>query len=228
MASIFLDYFRRPCFLAEIRSVLCLLVKSIRLAWKSKRARTKSNRLPSESRIFNESGAAFQGNTCYFTHEDYHVTLGTVFLALYRCSLKRAGLYFCEAPVVRGCGWAFCLSVGLVIVRGGACWSLEGGGVVAVLRVFALLKTLNVFLCKVGLVDSKLRGTTNSGVHNFLSTVASGPFGEIVAKLKVASVVRSSSTAAMVIIDFIGTNLLALMRTVNIVVKTGVKAAIAT
>ncbi len=82
-----------------MRSVLCLRARSIRLPSKSKRAPSKSNRLLAQSRIFNEIRTAFQGNTCYCIHEDYHVILSTIFFSFCRSSLKRAGPYFCQAPV---------------------------------------------------------------------------------------------------------------------------------
>lgn len=91
-----------------------------------------------------------------------------------------------------------------------------------------LLNSLTLFLCKVGVVDRKLRGFTNSELHGVLATVAAGQMAKILANILVATLVRSSSTAAIVMMDFIGTKLLALSRSVKIVVKTGVNAAIAT
>lgn len=91
-----------------------------------------------------------------------------------------------------------------------------------------LVNSLKLFLCNVGVVDRNLRGFTKSDLHEVLATVAAGEIAKILAKILVATLVRSSSTAAIVIIDFMGTNLLALARSVNIVVKTGVNAAIAT
>lgn len=87
---------------------------------------------------------------------------------------------------------------------------------------------MKLFLCKVGVVDRNLRGITNSELQDVLATVAAGEMAKILANILVATLVRSSSTAAMVIIDFIGTKLLALTRSVDIVVNTGVNAAIAT
>ncbi len=96
------------------------------------------------------------------------------------------------------------------------------------MRLLALVKSINLFLCKVGLVDRNLRGTTNSELHGVLTVVAGGHFLNTLANVFVATLIRDSSTAAIVVMDFIGTKLLSLKRSVTIVVKTGIKAAIAT
>ncbi len=87
---------------------------------------------------------------------------------------------------------------------------------------------MTLFLLNVGFVNSKLGGTTKRGVGHILTVYANGQFSTVTTKANIAVTVRSSSTAAIVAVNFIGTNLVALARTVKIVFNTGVKAAIAT
>lgn len=93
---------------------------------------------------------------------------------------------------------------------------------------FRVLNSLTLLVCNVGIVDRTLRGVTKSRLHRVLKTVAAGQFAKVLANAFVAYTIRDSSTAAIVAISFIGTNLLALTRTVSIVVNTGVNAAFAT
>lgn len=102
----------------------------------------------------------------------------------------------------------------------------EKGGL-DVAGCLAFTNNLNLLLCNVGLVNRKLRLTTKSHLGRLLRGVAGGHFLTMLINFLVAALVRDSSTAAIVIINFIGANLVGLARTVNIVVNTGVNAAAA-
>lgn len=93
--------------------------------------------------------------------------------------------------------------------------------------MLTLLNNLTVFLCKVGLVKSKLTGITNKGLRQVLRALASGPVETILLKVNIATIVRSSSTAAIVIINFMGSKVVGLSRIIKVVVNTGVNAAMA-
>lgn len=93
---------------------------------------------------------------------------------------------------------------------------------------FELVKTLTLLVFNVGAVDSDLRGVTKPRLHRILKAVAAGHLANVLSNALVATTMRSSATAAIVAMSFMGTNLLALTRTVSIVVNTGVNAALAT
>ncbi len=94
------------------------------------------------------------------------------------------------------------------------CEGREEGLRVKVARVLNLLNNLSLFLCKVRVVDGNLRSTTNGGVGQVLRGLASGEFLNMLINTKVATMVRSSSTAAIVIMNFMGSNVVALGRTI--------------
>lgn len=93
--------------------------------------------------------------------------------------------------------------------------------------VLSLLDKMTLFLFNVSLVNSNLGVITKGGLRTFLCQVAGAPLGKITLNANIADIVRSSSTAAIVIVNFIGSNVVGLGRTVNVVVKTGVKADVA-
>lgn len=93
---------------------------------------------------------------------------------------------------------------------------------------FSVLNKLTLFLCNVGLVNGELRGLSNNGLRHVLRGVASGACGNILLNYTMATVVRSSSTMAIVTINFMGSKVVRLSETVNIVVNTGINAATAT
>lgn len=99
--------------------------------------------------------------------------------------------------------------------------------IVSVARVASLLNKVTLFLCNVSVVNTNLRGLTNNGVRNILRGLASSALGNIVFNALVANIVRSSTNAIIVYINLMGSNVVALARSMNIVVNTGVNAAIA-
>lgn len=110
--------------------------------------------------------------------------------------------------------------IGLVAWRG------KGGGV-KVAVILSLLDKITLFLCKVTLVKSDLGGITNGGLRLVLCGLAGSPVGKLLLNAIMATVVRSSSTAAIVIMKFMGSNVVGITRTVKVVVNTGVKADVA-
>lgn len=94
--------------------------------------------------------------------------------------------------------------------------------------IFKLLNNLTIFVCKVGVVDRYLRGTTKRGVGGVLSLLAEGPMVKTLTKVLIATMLRDSDTAAIVTVNFMDTKLVALPRTVSVVFNTGVNAAVAT
>ncbi len=107
----------------------------------------------------------------------------------------------------------------------------RGGGqnvCVSVFSILALVNNLYLFLFNVSRVKRTLRHHTNKTLHAVLNGLAKGGTLNFLANLTIATIVRDSSTAAIVIINFIGSNLVALARTVDIVVNTGINAAVAT
>lgn len=96
-----------------------------------------------------------------------------------------------------------------------------------VVVILALLDNITLFLCKVSLVKSKLGHITKGRLRLMLCGLAGAPVGNMLLKAVIATVVRSSSTAAIVIIKFMGSKVVGITRTVKVVVKTGVNADIA-
>lgn len=95
-------------------------------------------------------------------------------------------------------------------------------------EVFALFNNLTLFLCNVSTLDRDLRATTNDHLGDLLTTIANDPIQNILTKTTIATMLRDDSTIAIVILNFMDTNLLALQRTIPIVFNYGVKAAVAT
>lgn len=98
---------------------------------------------------------------------------------------------------------------------------------VSLFVILRLLYNLTLFLFNVGSVNSNLRDLSNNGLRGALRGVAGDAVGKFVLNTTIATIVRSSSTAAIVIINFMGSKVVGLHRTVNVVVNTGINAAVA-
>ncbi len=94
--------------------------------------------------------------------------------------------------------------------------------------MFGIFKNLTLFFVNVGCVASNIRTATNGELHTVVTTIASGHLTNYTANIFIADVIRSSSLAAILLIKLMGTNIVSLRRSVNIVLNTSVKAAIAT
>ncbi len=102
-------------------------------------------------------------------------------------------------------------------------------GVRAVFNVvIVLVNKLMFFLFNVGMVSNKLRAVTNNGLRQAVGGIASGSLLNFFLNTKVAVTVRSSSTVGIVLINLMGSNVIRFAGAFNVVVNSGINAALAT